>query len=127
MTPEVEEAIQELKKTFGDDNLSVTPDSDGGAFVIIHNIDLGEKYQPPVTWIGFRITFQCPEADVYPHFIDGNVKRSDGTKFGKGFSGPRKWQERHSLQISRRSHHINPLVDTPTTKLIKVIQWIQDQ
>ena len=36
-------------------------------------------------WIGFRITFQYPYADVYPHFTNANLARSDGRSLGGGF------------------------------------------
>src|SRR6266849_5171240 len=77
MTPEVEVAIAEIK---------AASEPQGGAYLIVQNLAIGERYIPNTTWIGFLITFQYPDADVYPHFIRGDLKRADGQSFPAGIS-----------------------------------------
>lgn len=127
MTPEVERAIDEIRRSFPDHQVTVEPEGQGGAYVVVHGLPIGERYVPPNTWVGFLITFQYPYADVYPHFIDGAVRRVDGRGHASGFSGPTPWRGRSALQISRRSNHLNPATDTAALKLMKVLQWTREQ
>ncbi len=131
MKDEVLTAIDEIRKTFSGHEVRVDPDSDGGAFVTVDSILLGEKYSPSKSGIGFHITFQYPHADVYPHFILANLVRTDGKQLSAGFKSGREWKPgdtgHSATMISRRSPRLNPEIDTATTKLQKVIQWVTDQ
>ena len=124
MTPEVEEALEEIRTTFSGHNVTIEPEKQGGAYVIVHDVNISQVYNPPVTWIGFLIDFQYPRSDVYPHFVDGSIKRADNRALGEGFSGPNNWQGRQAIQVSRRSNHRNSAVDTAALKLLKVIEWL---
>ncbi len=85
MTPAIEQAIAEIRVTFEGHPIDVDPDPEGGAFVTVHDLSLGDQYEPSVSWVAFRITFQYPHADVYPHFCVGGLKRKDGTELGDPF------------------------------------------
>ncbi len=127
MTPEVEGAIGEIKEAFRGHKVEVTEEAQGGAYVIVYDLPLGERYEPASTWCGFLIPFQYPHADVYPHFIDAAVKRTDGSPLGTGFQGSQVWRERAVIQVSRRSNRWDAGADTAAAKLAKVITWIQTQ
>ena len=58
--------------------MQVRDDGEGGGFVFVEPLDPGPTYVQRETWIGFRITFQYPYADVYPHFARGDLARVDG-------------------------------------------------
>lgn len=60
MTPEVAEAIEEIKRLFRNNQLEVEEEPQGGAYVVVKDLPLGEKYEPPTAWCGFLITFQYP-------------------------------------------------------------------
>lgn len=129
MTPEVQQAIEEIKLTFEGHLVDVSPESQGGGYVVVNDMMIGYNYDPQLTWIGFLITFQYPNADVYPHFIDAKVKRTDGRSHGAGFSGPTTWPGRPGqvIQLSRRSNRWNPAFDTAAAKLAKVLEWVRAQ
>lgn len=127
MTPEVEEAILEIKQAFPGHQIDVEIEAQGGAYVVVHDLDIGEQYRPSATWIGFLIDFQYPRSDVYPHFIAANIGRADGHNHGAGFSGPLTWNGRQAFQISRRSKSWQPEVDSAGAKLLKVQKWISEQ
>src|SRR5947207_2867258 len=113
MTPEVEQAIIELREMFPGHRVEVMPDREGGAYVVVDGVELGERCRPSATWIGFHITFQYPNSDIYPHFVDAGLKRADGTEIPRnGVSGPVSWQNRTALQLSRRSNRLIPATDT---------------
>ena len=125
MTPEVAAAIEEIAAAFPTSRVDVAPESQGGAYVVAHDLELGEQYQPATSWVGFLIGFQHPRADIYPHFIDQCVMRMDGRPLGDGFSGPMEWHGRHAIQVSRRSNRWNAVTDTAALKLVKVLDWIR--
>jgi hypothetical protein len=126
MTDAVKEAVEEIKQTFAGHPVSVEEEEQGGAHVTVGELPIGSQYEPEKSRCSFTITFQYPYADVYPHFLDANVVRKDRQPHKGGFSVT-TWRDRPVLQISRRSNHRNPLLDTAAVKLLKVLQWIQEQ
>lgn len=127
MTPEVEAAVAEIRQSFAGHQVDVDPEEQGGAHVVVHDLFIGERFAPSQSWVGFTINFQYPRSDVYPHFIDPNIRRADGSAFGQGISGPADWQNRKGIQISRRSNHWDPSRDTAALKLAKVLEWLRNQ
>ncbi len=126
MTPDVAKAIAEIRATFPDAQVSVREESDGGAVVFVEPIDPGEPYKQRETWIGFRIGFQYPYADVYPLFVRGDLARADGRTLGEAMSGT-TFEGRPAVQLSRRSNHLNPATDTAAIKLLKVLAWLRNR
>ena len=127
MTPEVLQAVEDIRTTFTGHTVTVDEEAQGGAYVVVPDLSLGTAFTPSTSWLGFLITFQYPRADVYPHFIDSSVKRVDGSVLGQGLSGPVDWHDRKALQVSRRSNQLNPTIDTAATKLLKVLAWLRAQ
>lgn len=125
MTPEVEAAIAEIKEAFSGSEIASISEPQGGAYVAVQNLTIGERFIPSTTWIGFLITFQYPDADVYPHFIRGDLRRADGQPLPAGITGPTTWQNRTALQVSRRSNRWTTGVDTAASKLAKVLSWLR--
>lgn len=121
MTDEVSSAVEELRTFFGE--LEVVEVEGGGARVVIKEVYLGKQYEPSNSWIGFVVGFQYPRAEVYPHFVDGKLKRTDGKELGAGFS-PQEWEKKSAIQVSRKSKAWDPLTDTAATKLAQVLEWI---
>lgn len=125
MTPDVEKAIDEIKAGFPDAKVSVREDADG-AVVIVDPVDPGQQYVQRETWIGFRITFQYPYSDVYPHFIRGDLVRADGQPLGEGTSTT-TFDNLPAVQLSRKSNRLNPATDTAVIKLHKVLTWLRSR
>ncbi|ADJ43939.1 hypothetical protein AMES_2116 [Amycolatopsis mediterranei S699] len=126
MTPEVTQAIEEIRAGFPEADVEVTEEADGGAVVFVSPVDPGPQYQQRETWIGFRITFQYPYSDVYPHFVRPDLTRVDGAALGEGTT-PTPFEERPAIQISRRSNKLNPETDTALLKLQKVLTWLRSR
>ena len=123
MTPDVAAAIDEIKLGFPDATVQVEESGDG-VVVVVDPVDPGEPYVQPETWIGFRITFQYPYADVYPHFVRGDLTRKDGAGLGEGMTVT-TFENRSAVQISRKSNRLDPATDTALIKLHKVVQWLR--
>ena len=120
----VAKAIAEIRCTFERCAVEAEPDGAGGAIVVVRGIPMGCPYAQAEVWIGFQITFQYPYADVYPHFTNADLARSDAAALGGGF-GTATFQGKPAIQISRRSNRLNPETDTAMLKLLKVIEWMK--
>jgi hypothetical protein len=138
MKPAVEGAIAQLRAAFPCHDVKVLADADGGAYVIVEAVDIGAGFAPRVTWIGFQITWLCPDPDVYPHFIDQNIKYiGDGlapvqhpegnlpTAMSRGAQMP--GFDLPAIQVSRKSNHHDPKTDSPLTKLWRVVDFLEDR
>ena len=124
--PAVAKAIEEIRCTFEGCDVEVDADGSGGAVVAVRGVPMGCPYVQTEVWFGFHITFQYPYADVYPHFTNADLARSDGGGLGGGF-GTASFQGQPAIQISRRSNRLNPERDTAALKLLKVIAWMRSQ
>ena len=124
IVPAVAKAIDEIRRTFDQCGVEAEPDSSGGTVVVVTGIPMGCPYVQAEVWIGFRITYQYPYADVYPHFTNADLARSDGGRLGGGF-GTAAFRDQPAIQISRRSNRLNPETDTAALKLLKVIRWMK--
>ena len=138
MKPDVEKAVTQLREGMPGHDVRVEEDSDGGAFVIVEGIDIGESYAPTVSWVGFHITWPYPDADVYPHYIDPEVRyvgegvapnaHPEGdlpTSLSRGAAMP--GFEIAAIQVSRRSNRRNPTTDTALLKLLRVIAFLRSR
>ena len=126
ITPAVAKAIEEVRRTLEGCEVDVEPDGSGGAMVLVRGVSLGAPYLQAKVWIGFHITFQYPYADVYPHFTNPDLVRTDGAGLGSGF-GSATFRGQRAIQISRRSNRLNPDRDTAALKLLKVVKWMKGQ
>lgn len=124
MKPAVERAVEELRESFAPHRVVADDDGQGGARVTVEALHIGEQYSPSVSNVEFAITFQYPDADVYPHFLTHPLKRVDGGQLGEGFSET-KWNGGSRIQVSRRSNRRASETDTASNKLHKVLEWIR--
>lgn len=132
LTSGVAAAIKDIRAAYPNHTVSVEEDGDGGAFVEVDDLLLGEQYEPSRSWTGFRITFQYPMADVYPHFVINGLKRKDGQPLGESFQLDNQgWQPPGGIKVatmvSRRSNRRDPTTETAAIKLEKVLSWIRSR
>lgn len=128
MTPEVVKAIDEVKNSFPNAKVEVKEDGSGGAFIVVDPIQLNtEKYKQSKTWAGFQITHTYPYADVYPHFVRGDLQRKDKQPLGQGFATDQKFDERPAIQVSRKSPQRKAELENAAIKLLKVIEWLNQE
>ncbi|GEM_PF-498096 len=129
LTQSVARAIVEIQEVFPGLTLEVEADADGGAYVKAHALFIGDQYLPKESWCAFRITFQYPYADVYPHYFVPNLARRDGKPLGTAINPNHQWQHLESIEpatmVSRRSNRLDSSIDTAALKLAKVLTWIR--
>jgi hypothetical protein len=126
MKPLVEQAVEEIRATFSTAAVTVDDDAEGGAYVTVDPVTLAGPYRQTETWIGFHIAFQYPASDVYPLFVRHDLARRDGAALGAGMS-PVQYRGRPAVQISRKSNHLDPTVQTAVHKILKVLAWLESR
>jgi hypothetical protein len=125
MKVEVSTAIEDLKRQFCVSSFTVREDGKGGAYVVMEPVELGPKFQPSVTWVGFQIPAQYPYADIYPVFIGGNVIRADGVSFNAPVTAGHNFEGRVALQVSRRSAAAQSGSQKVVAKILKVLNFLE--
>ena len=126
MKQEIANAIKELKRAFPSSEVSCREDGDGGAYVVVEEVDIGRRYQPSSTWLGGHISALYPYADIYPLFIGDNVRRVDGVEFEAPVTRGARFLERPALQISRRNNHTQQYPQTAVAKFLKVLHFMEE-
>lgn len=125
-TSAVAAQLEELRVHFAGMSVLDEPMGDGGAYVLIEPIDPGPAYVQRESWLGFAITRNCPDADIYPVFLSGGLRRVDGRAHTAPFT-PATWRERPALQLSLKSQHFNPATDTAAFKAAGVIACLAER
>ncbi|MFG2305271.1 E2/UBC family protein [Actinacidiphila glaucinigra] len=124
----IDEAVAAVRAHFGQATVTTAPDGSGGVYVVIDEVDVGPTYTSSTTWLGFQVSAAYPDADVYPHYT-GILTRTDGQPHGQAIQQT-TWQGhpgQPAQQISRRSNHWNPAVDTATNKAVRILAWLAAQ
>lgn len=130
MKEAVETALAAIVERYGAERVRAVPDGQGGAWVEISDVDLGETYAQATTSAIVLLPFNLPNADVYPMYVCRELSRRDGAALGEGFgttevSWPGDAQPRPVTQVSRRTRRNDFARQTPLQKIEKVIDWIR--
>ena len=126
MKQNVANAIEELKRAFPSSTVCSREDGSGGAYVIVEDVAIGDRYQPSSTWVGGHITALYPYADIYPLFMGDNVRRVDGVAFAAPVTLGAQFFDRSALQISRRNNHTHNYPQTAVAKFLKVLHFLEE-
>jgi hypothetical protein len=127
LTDEVAAAVHDIGRAFPAATVTLNPDADGGAWVTVDPVVLGDRWAPTTTWLGFHIASTYPYADVYPHFLDASVRLADGGGLPQAVTENATFPGRaeRCLQVSRRSNGWDPTKDSAANKAMKVIAWLR--
>ena len=126
MKQDVAKAIEELKRAFPSSAVCSREDGSGGAYVIVEDVAIGDRYRPSSTWVGGHITALYPYADIYPLFMGDNVRRVDGGTFAVPVTPGAQFLDRPALQISRRNNHTQNFPQTAVAKFLKVLHFLEE-
>ena len=126
MKQDVANAIEELKLAFPSAQVCSREDGSGGAYVIVEDVVIGDRFRPSSTWIGGHITALYPYADIYPLFMGDDVRRVDGVAFEAPVTPGVQFLDRTALQISRRNNHTQNYPQTAVAKFLKVLHFLEE-
>ena len=122
----VASAIEELKRAFPSSDVDSREDGNGGAYVIVEDVEIGSRFRPSSTWMGGHISALHPYADIYPLFIADNVRRVDGVAFEPPVTPGAQFLGRPALQVSRRNNHTQHFPQSAVAKFLKVLRFLED-
>ncbi len=128
----VRDAVAGLRAQYGEDHVREIPDGQGGAWVEIDELELGDAYVQGATFLLCLLPFNLPNADVYPTYVRHDLARADGQPLGEGFQVtqvqlPGVGQPRPVVQVSRRTREGLFVQQTPSQKIEKVLVWIRSR
>jgi hypothetical protein len=126
----VKAVLADIVNAYGEEKVCVVPDGQGGAWIEIAEVELGDHYAQVTTFIICLLPFNLPAADVYPLFVRNDLARSDGKGLGEGFATtsvnlPGNAQPRPVVQVSRRTRGNAFVFQTPRQKIEKVLDWVR--
>lgn len=120
-------ALMEVVRAYPDTQYFA--DGQGGAWIEIPEVEVGNLYLRPTSFLICLLPFALPAADVYPMFLDSGLARTDGKALGDGFaktelSWPGGPSPRPVTQVSRRTRG-DFAAQTPLMKIEKVLEWVR--
>ncbi len=124
MKSAVEQAVAEIRAALPKHQVDMEADTDGGAYVTVHGLHIGDQHAPASSWVAFHIVYQYPHADIYPFHCVAELRRVDGNPLGAGTSQA-QWRGNPATVLSRKSNRRNPETETALLKLHKVLEWIR--
>jgi hypothetical protein len=125
VTAEVAEAIEEIRADFPDAAITVEPDQQCGARLIVDPVELDSPLYQGTTWVGFYITHPYPYADVYPHYVRPDLVLAGG--IATPLHTNHEFLGKPAIMVSRRNNRHNAIADTASLKLRKVVEWLNAQ
>ena len=127
LKPTVEAAIAELETAFPSSGVTWAADPDGGAIITMEKVPLNaDVFVQSDTWVKFHVTFQYPNADVYPHHVRPDLARLNGEALvGDGLHPDHDFHGRKSLMLSRLTKRRGHRGDTAAKKLMRVLAWLE--
>ena len=125
MKTEVATGIEELKRQFEGATFTVREDGQGGAYVVMEPVVIGDRYQPTSTWLGFHLPAQYPYADIYPVFMGSNVVRKDGAGWTVPVTAGHNFEGRPALQVSRRNGAAQTNMQKASAKILKILDFLE--
>lgn len=126
------EAYEAIVAAFPEYPATAYPDGQGGLWVELSGVALGETYAQAETFVAFLLPFNLPGSDIYPMFMRPDLSRRDHAALGAGFA-PTNLQRtpsdppRSVMQISRRTRGDKFLLQTAPQKVMKVLDWVKNR
>lgn len=118
----VQKAIDELEREF---EITSSATGDGGAIVTVHDLPIGQHWQPSSIELTFEVAYNYPHAPIYPYFTTPELNRRDGGALPSALQRV-AWQGAQRTQISLRANRWNPTVDTAVGGVVQVQRWFEN-
>jgi len=125
VTPAVAIAVAQIRDTFARHPVLTRPTGDGGAHVVVDDIDLGGAWVQDITWVGLVVTHLHPETDCYPHWVRPDLARADGRDLVVPFHRDNVFADQPAVMVSRRTPNRDPRFHTPALKTLSVVEFVR--
>lgn len=128
ISEEIQAAIGEVRASFPDSSVTAVESGDGGALITVDPVPTGPSFTPASTWLTFQIPYNYPDADIYPHYVTPDLRRSTGEALGEGFHQPFTTGLRGEIpatMISRRIKSLDAGANSAAGKALNVLRWLE--
>jgi hypothetical protein len=122
MSAAIAGAVDDLAHVFGE--VEVEPDGQGGAYVTVRNLDLGDRWSPRIVALSFQLAYNYPHAAVYPYFGPAGIMRTDGGLLPSALQQI-AWRGELRTQISLRANRWSPTHDTAAGAVAQVCRFFR--
>jgi hypothetical protein len=122
-TAEVQAAIEALVDEFP--GTAATPDGNGGAFVSVPELRIGPSWTPSVIILKLQLTYNYPDAAIYPFYAPQELQRTQGAWPGNMARGA-SFNGESLIQISLRANRWHPATDTAVGAVHQVGKWLRE-
>lgn len=127
LKPAVAQAITEVLAKFEPSDVKCEADGQGGARIAFGPVQLSNTYEQRETWIGAHVPPLVPYCDIYPVFLRGDLRRSDGKALTTPLTQNHTFMSQSATQVSRRSNRRDATRETVSMKFLKVLHWVNSQ
>jgi len=126
--PPVRQAIDQVRRAFPDHGIETLAEPQGGAYLVVDEVPIGDAFVQTTSWLGFLVGFQYPRAHVYPHWLREDLARADGSELRPPLHAGHQMPgfERRAVMLSRASNRWDPSRDTAALKLERVLHWLRE-
>ncbi|MBI4932899.1 MAG: hypothetical protein HY828_03410 [Actinobacteria bacterium] len=126
----IESAIDDLRRHFGNNSVTVLGHDTGGTWVRVDGVALGGVWIQATTFVIVHLASTLPFADIYPIFVRADLGRADGrplqTPVTPGHQAGPIGAQVPAAQVSRRTRG-DASRQTAGQKITKVIEWLRVQ
>lgn len=123
--PEVQQALAEVTANINEGVLLAWPDGEGGAFVVVDDLDLGERWAPRQGWLGCRILNSYPDSELYPFYIRADARRVDGVDLSAPFNLGQSLFGQPATTVSRQPNRPIKGPRSAAVRFINVVDFVR--
>lgn len=121
LAADVGEGVRQLEEAFPD-RISYEADGQGGAYVTVAGIQLGDGWNRPVAQLAFHLPYNYPAAAPYPFYLPAEAEPN-------GSWPPAlqrvQWRNGQVVQVSLRHNSWDPARDTAVGSVFQVRDWLR--
>jgi hypothetical protein len=121
LSADVSEGVRQLEDAF-QDRVSYEPDGQGGAYITIADIVLGDAWNVFSAPLTFHLAYNYPAAAPYPFYLPGGTEPKSTWPAALQRVG---WRERAVLQVSLRHNNWDPARDSAIGSVLQVGDWLR--
>jgi hypothetical protein len=127
VSSEIVAAVVGIREDFPGHCVHAWLNGSGGAYVVIDQVDIGDRWSTQTTWLGFHINYTYPEGDVYPHFLRADLQRAEQGALAAPFNASGEFAGQPATVLSRASHQRDLETFTASRKARSVISFLRDE
>jgi hypothetical protein len=123
LTAEVADAIGEIEAHYGR-RASHEPDGQGGALVVLKEVELPSSWARRKAPLQFVIPFNFPATPPYPYYLPQDVQPPPPWHQAMQ---PIEWRGAQMIQVSLRNSNWSPARDNIVGCVMQVADWLASQ